>query len=223
VDELADAEAQLANADLEVEVAINAGDFVAGTAALDRELAAQRNVARLKGEEYADALDLGVRMDVGAPSPRVISDTWNTFVVFYLDEPDPHWDGTYVTVVDPRDPAPASIVLVHFSGAYLTKFGGLNDEAIEGHPLYGRGLRAYGAHVVHNSKWIEEAEKANSVHDNHRPGWHERYTHFVICFHDETFECIATGFRAEVLSVPFSDALHVAADRLINWKSSGSS
>jgi hypothetical protein len=218
VSELANAEARLSAARLELDQAVEARDFDGMGAAHERRIVGERDVARLKGEQYADRLDLGVRIDIGAPTPRVISDTWNTLVVFYLGEPDPNWDGTYATLVDPGDPSPAAVGLIHFTGAYLTKFGGLNDEAIHGHPLYGRGLEAYRAHVVHNSTWIDEAEKANSVHPDHRPGWHDQYTHFVISFHDEMFECIANGWHAEVLTVSFSDGLHIAADRLINWR-----
>ena len=35
----------------------------------------------------------------------------------------------------------------------------LRDEAIEGHPLWGSGLRAYQAHTVANSGWLEVREK----------------------------------------------------------------
>ena len=42
----------------------------------------------------------------------------------------------------------------------------------------------------------EEKEKAasNSVHPQHRGGWHDRFNHYVFCFHDETFECLAESF-----------------------------
>jgi hypothetical protein len=47
---------------------------------------------------------------------------------------------------------------------------------------------------VVNSRWIADQERINSVHPYHRGGWHERLNHYVFCFHDETFECIAEGF-----------------------------
>ena len=36
----------------------------------------------------------------------------------------------------------------------------------------------------------------NLVHPQHRGGWHDRLNHYVFCFHDETFECLAEGFTA---------------------------
>src|SRR2546423_1486653 len=68
------------------------------------------------------------------------------------------------------------------------------SSAIQGHPLHGKGLRTYAAHQVVNSHWIAEAERVNSVHPQHRGGWHERLNHYVFCFHDEMFECLAEGF-----------------------------
>lgn len=47
-----------------------------------------------------------------------------------------------------------------------------------------------------DSRWIAEAERVNLVHPQHRGGWHDRLNHYVFCFHDETFECLAEGFTA---------------------------
>ena len=211
----AEAQARLAAAIVAVGEAAGDRNFAPLRVAYQERLAAERDVARLSGRQYAERIDLGARLDPGAPLPPVLSDSLNTLVIFYLDKPDPAWDGTTATIVDPAAPAPASLGMVHFTGVYLTKFGGLNDEAIAGHPLHGHGLEQYEAHVVHNSEWIAEAEQANSVHPNHRPGWSERYQHFVICFHDETFECIAEGWRAQELVTTVSEALRVAATRIL--------
>jgi hypothetical protein len=50
---------------------------------------------------------------------------------------------------------------------------------------------------VVNSEWITAQERINSVHRRHRGGWHERLTHYVFSFHDETFECLAEGYTAQ--------------------------
>jgi hypothetical protein len=210
-----EAQDRLAAANNAVEKAGRDCDFTALRAAYDDRLAAQRDVGRLSGRQYADRVDLGLQIDPGAPLPHVISDARNTIVIFYRREPNPGWNGRTATLVDPHDPAPAALGLVHFTGMYLTKFGGLNDEAIAGHPLHGHGLEEYEAHVVRNSEWIAEAERANSVHPNHRPGWSERYQHFVITFHDEMLECMAEAWQAEVLDASVSGALRLAADRLV--------
>ncbi len=79
------------------------------------------------------------------------------------------------------------------------RFGPPNDEALEGHPLYGRGLEMYGAHLVARSSWISELERRNRVHRSHNPELYANWKHYVLCFHDETFECIAEGHSIEVV------------------------
>ncbi len=85
------------------------------------------------------------------------------------------------------------IALVEFLRPHPHFFGPPNDEAFEGHPLASRGLRPYGAYEVEHSSWIRALEKMNRVHSRHDPKSYEALRHFVIAFHDSTFECIASG------------------------------
>ncbi|MFF3691534.1 hypothetical protein [Streptomyces sp. NPDC002187] len=175
---------------------------------------ATRKAARARGEEYATVLpDIG--WDVGAPMPHVFSSGRQAFVLFYLAQPSPDWDGTWVRVVDPADPAPAALGLIEFVGPHSVKFGGPNDEVLHGHPLSERGLEAYRAHEVHNSRWITEAERINSVHSNHQGGWHQRMHHYVLTFHDETLECLAADLRLARLTCAFPEAVAQIAARLV--------
>jgi hypothetical protein len=72
-----------------------------------------------------------------------------------------------------------------------------NDEVLHGHPLDGRGLHVYGAFSVENSCWIKELEAINSVHSQYSPDAWKGVKHFILCFHDSTFECVARGFKVE--------------------------
>jgi hypothetical protein len=160
-------------------------------------LAAEREVARIAGDEYAVELDVALPWSTGAPLPHLLANGHRAYLLFYLADPDPEWDGTWVRVVDPAATEPEPLGVVEFHHVHSVKLGGPNDEAIEGHPLHGKGLRAYAAHQVANSHWITQAERVNSVHPQHRGGWHERLKHYVFCFHDETFECLAEGLTTE--------------------------
>jgi hypothetical protein len=173
------------------------GDWAALRAADQEVLAAEREVAKIAGDEYAVELDLELAWDVGAPLPHLLADGHKTYLLFYLANPDPDWDGTWVRIVDPAATKAEPLGVVEFNHVHSVKLGGPNDEAIGGHPLSGKGLRAYAAHQVVNSRWIAEAERINSVHPRHQGGWHDRFNHYVFCFHDETFECLAEGFTAE--------------------------
>jgi hypothetical protein len=39
--------------------------------------------------------------------------------------------------------------------------------------------------------------------------------HYVLCFHDETLECIATGLRTERQPGGFSDVVRLVSTRLL--------
>jgi len=88
------------------------------------------------------------------------------------------------------------IVVVHFPLCSIFTFGLPNDEALAGHPLYGRGLEFYSVHRVENSAWIAQLERQNSVHPRHdRRRFLEDMKHFVFTFHDSTLECVVTEGR----------------------------
>lgn len=84
---------------------------------------------------------------------------------------------------------------LEFFRCSISKFGYPNDEALAGHRLYGKGLGFYGFFEVRESEWIAELRKGNEVvFPEFRAFAQGR--HFIITFHDSTFECIASGFSA---------------------------
>ena len=134
---------------------------------------------------------------VGAPIPIVISEELCTTVAFYGQTFDPDWDGTTVRIIDANaDDEP--IVIVRFSLCYAHQFGAPNDEAFEGHPLHERGLEPYSNFEIVNSSWLRQLEKMNSVHPYHdKESFLNEQRHFVLAFHDSTFECIARDYTVE--------------------------
>jgi hypothetical protein len=103
---------------------------------------------------------------------------------------------------------------VRFVRPYASMFGPPNDEAFAGHPLAERGLHPYGAFEVQHSSWIRSLEKMNSVHPHHRAERFDEYRHFVLVFHDTTFECVATGYTHELASGPLNEVAAREATRL---------
>lgn len=179
-----------------------------------RELTkAERQLAAARGESWAEPIDLAAQWDTGAPLPHLVSNGSAAVLICYASAVDPSWDGTYAAVVSPTDPMPAQLLEFTFERCHATKFGGPNDEVISGHPLFSRGLEPYGPHIVHNSPWIAEAERINSVHPLHQGGWSQRLKHYFFMFHDETFEALAADLRV--------DQVHgVLEDRLLHAVSS---
>jgi len=154
-------------------------------------LDAERALAAARGEEYAIPLEGLPPSDVGAPLPHLLADGQRVLLAYYVAEPDPHWDGTYSTVVDPAENREALLAVVEFTGYLAVRMGLPNDEALDGHPLHTRGLDAYAMHLVVNSSWIAELERRNRIHPHHEGGWHAWARHYLFTFHDEVFECIA--------------------------------
>lgn len=171
-------------------------------------LAAERALSLAKGEETALQIDWEVPWDVGAPLPHVLAYTNKVFLIYLSADEAPLFK---TNPVNPEDEQPA---LVQFKGCHAFKFGDPNDEVLHGHPLYGRGLELYSAHIVANSSWLAELQRINSVHEYYDASiWHD-LKHYLLTFHDDTFECIARGYSIEVLQRNLRQAVEEAVERL---------
>lgn len=185
-------------------------------AARTENLMLQRAVSLAKGEETAISLEWKYPWNTGAPLPHIVSSGYKTFLIYYISEPDPNWDGTNVTVIDSTSEQMLPLALVEFIGCYSMKFGGANDEVLSGHPLWKKGLEPYQAHEIKNSRWLNEEMKINSVHPYYNEKrWNNR-KHFMLLFHDEMFECIAEDYTTEILNDTFEGALIEAQKRMMN-------
>jgi hypothetical protein len=157
-------------------------------------------VKETKNDETAFMLDWEAKWDIGAPCPHVISSGLKTFLIYYAEESD-NVENTQVA-------------LVEFIDCYSSKFGGADDEVISGHILWEKGLKYYSAHEIFNSHWIEEEMKTNSIHPHfNKDRWKER-KHYMLLFHDEIFECIASGYKIEVFQENLLNVFQEAQRRL---------
>ena len=100
---------------------------------------------------------------------------------------------------------------LEFFRCSISKFGYPNDEALGGHRLFGKGLSFYSCFEVIESEWIVELRKGNEVNFPNFSSFADK-RHFIITFHDSTFECIASGFGAA--SFPPEDLGTIRLDEL---------
>ena len=122
-------------------------------------------------EERAVLLPDWPQPDGGAPSPVTVADDLSLSVRYRTQA--------------------GRVAVVHFPLCSVFTFGSPNDEALAGHPLYGRGLEFYSVHRVEHSSWIALLERRNSVHPSHsRKRFLEDKKHFIFTFHDSTLECV---------------------------------
>lgn len=153
-------------------------------------------------------IDVGLSWDVRAPIPHVLQSEDRTFLAFSL--PTPTWDGLSVRSVDATSSEAVPIGVIEWRACRGAILGGPDDEAFHGHRLWSSGLSAVGlyrASEVSNSRWIAELEEANRVQDFHQPESYARLRHFILGFHDSTFECVAEAFRAWKISASMPDVL----------------
>jgi hypothetical protein len=183
-------------------------------AALNRVYEAERRLAESRGEEWAEVIDLGVRWDIGAPLPHLVSNASTAILVCHASVRDPNWDGTYVRVASPSDTDAASLLEFTFTGCHSALIGGPNDEVRAGHPLHGSGLQPYEAHVVHNSAWIAREERINSVHPMHTAEGYRQLNHYLFLFHDELFEALALDVSVRSINGTIADVLTASVRQL---------
>ena len=165
-------------------------------------------------KEYARVIDWMPLWSGGAPMPQVFSNGHRTYLIYLIDEPDPNWDGTYVKQISNSSEELYPLALVEFINPGTYRFGTVNDEASQGHPLYNKGLTYYSAHVIENSTWIEELKAIHKVHPYFNENrWTDR-KHFFLFFHDEMFEIVATDFKIETFQTTFLDLATEAVRRI---------
>jgi hypothetical protein len=183
-------------------------------AAVADQLRLERELSLARGEETAVLVDWQPRWDAGAPLPHVMSSAHRTVLVYLISEPDPSWDGTTVNVVDPTSPEERSLALVEFTRCYAHRFAGVSNDVLHGHPLAGKGLTAYSAHQVANSRWLAAETQIHSVDGNHDPVPWGRLRHYLLMFHDDLFECLAEGVDMRVARCSFRQGIDLALKRL---------
>lgn len=191
------------------------GEFQEFSAAQEALLDAERALAAAQNETHAVPIEFPVQWDTGAPLPYLLQNDYRTFLVFFLRDVDPEWDGTYVNIRRTDDPNPSNLAVIEFKRCICTKMGTPNDEVFRGHPLTGKGFQGYCPLQVQNSPWIKELEAINSIHRGYRPESWRNLNHYIFGFHDSTFECVAESFVVEVRATTIPELLTEVCGKLV--------
>lgn len=149
-------------------------------------LSLERKIAAERMDEYAETIEFPVKWDIGAPMPHRLANGHRTFLLFYL--PDSYSEGSRTE----------SIALAQFHQCVSSKLGDPNEDVLRFHLLYGKGLEPYTAQIVRNSKWVNELEAINKMHPQYDQDFWRTLKHYILWFHDETFECVAKSYEVEV-------------------------
>ena len=179
------------------------------SSAHERILEAERALAAATGDQYAVPLNLGFLPEAGVSGPMVVQNDSNTVLTFNA-----------VRMLPDGRRGKAGTAVVEFDLCSWTTFGYPNDEALPGHPLYGRGLAAYDIFDVLNSHWVRRMTEQNRVAFPDTKDSESR--HLVFSFHDSTFECICKGIKASSLSTaPYADTFSEITRKILRGHDEG--
>ena len=146
-------------------------------------------------------MDIGFEPEAAISGPVLLQTDDDAFLTF---------NAVRMTFDGRRDKAGTAII--ELERCAITKFGYPNDEALGGHPLYKRGLEAYGVFEVLRSSWIQQMTDQNRVNFPQTSDSTRR--HFIFTFHDSTFECVADTLRATLSTEPYEQILRQIAQRV---------
>lgn len=143
--------------------------------------------------EHINPLDVGFVPEAAVSGAVLLQSEYSTYLVFNAMR--------WVHGADRLDDA--GLAVCEFVGCTITKFGYPNDEAWSAIPRT-KGL-AYDVCEVTNSEWSREITVLN------RHGFpntaESTARHFLILFHDSSFECLAQDMRSELTTEPLTSIL----------------
>jgi len=154
--------------------------------------------------ESATVIKWPLPWSVGAPMPQVYGNGHKTFLVYMINQPDPNWDGTYTTMIETSSENIYPLALVEFDGGTF-RFGIANEDVFGGLAIANNGMEFYEAHIIENSRWIEELKNIHLIHEYFNEDLWTDKKHYMLLFHDERLEVIAKDFRIERIDSTFKD------------------
>jgi hypothetical protein len=179
-------------------------------AAAERIREAESALAAFLGDQYVVPLDLGFHPDSGVSAPLLLQTESSAILTF-----------SAMTNFVADSLSKEGTAIVEFDSCYWSTFGYPNDEALRGHPLWGRGLSAYEIFDVYNSHWARRMTEQNRVAFPDTKDSNTR--HLIFTFHDSTLECLCEGIKSATLSTGpfdevFSEISRRGLERYDGWR-----
>jgi hypothetical protein len=100
---------------------------------------------------------------------------------------------------------------VFFRQVYNVRWGPPNDERLGTHQLGRIGVAPYTPSELFASDWCAKSIEEGLIAGAEASEWLKALRHFVIPFHDSTFECLAGGYEVATLRSPLLEAVPDAA------------
>jgi hypothetical protein len=149
--------------------------------------------------EKIKKIDWTPKWDGGAPMPQVFSNGQKVFLIYIVADWDEKSINEFKELMSDGG-QDEYLALVEFEG-HTFRFGIANDEVFQGLPYYNQGLE--WAHVIENSKWIEEIKQIHKIHPYYDESRWTKLNHYLLLFKDEMLEVIGTGFTIEIFRTSY--------------------
>lgn len=129
-------------------------------------------------------------MDLGSPSPLILSNENELFVTFYFD------GQVFSKIPQERNTIyDTGVIVLKFRNYLKYTFGMPGEETIQGHPYSKLGMQSYSFYELEGSDLIERLQSIEEVHPEYDSAKWQQYKHHILTFHDNMFECVSQGFE----------------------------
>ncbi|RYE55840.1 MAG: hypothetical protein EOP48_09325 [Sphingobacteriales bacterium] len=163
--------------------------------------------------EKVTKIEWAPKWDGGAPMPQVFGNGHKVYLIYTVADWDINSSMKFVKIGNSEKQGEL-LALVEFAG-YTFKFGIANDEVFHGLPLYKSGLTEW-AHIIEDSKWIEELSSIHRVHQSFNPFRWKLMKHYVFLFKDEILEVVAQDYKIDLYESSYVDVSNEVLGRMNN-------
>lgn len=107
--------------------------------------------------------------------------------------------------------------LITFCHAVAHYFGPPDEETLEKHPLFDKGLQRWGSYRVSSSSWLAQLKSLTKDSKYHQD-LYGQCQHFILTFHDTTFECVCRDYSVREGKGTPHEAIQLALDEVLAEK-----
>lgn len=140
--------------------------------------------------------------EMGAPLPMAISSEYNLSICYNQAKMSWHTD-KIMTDADIAK-SPDLVAILRFENPHVWKFGAPGEDGQSIHPLVEAGLMSFYAFEVKNSHWMKRLFSGENTNK-----------HFMILFHDSTFEIIADNYSVHFLESEY--VMEACQNEIDSW------
>lgn len=132
------------------------------------------------------------------PEPRLITNGTKTFLIYLCHEGSDSLGDNPINILEEVDETNYPFAVIELKNCLAHKFETLEERFFKYLSLWDTGLRRHHAHVIDNSKWLNNVRDLHEdERDFNKKQWVNK-EHYVMLFHENALEFLADGFDIQV-------------------------